>query len=318
MIAEVERVARDPGIRTVAIGRGAERGNHGTESGRLHGRIAVGLSIDRARWRRGRPPRLLPAAIETHAACAGPSTPTVNRALLARPPALARDIGWVRQRATTSSPEAFTYYEQGMAYLHGYVYGSRPRARSTRRSVSTRSSPWPGSGSRAPSPACSMAGQAAEAASKAAALAARGRQAGRDGEAAGRAARHAARCTRRAAGEADGCPPGLQAGHREGNRRQSGRRGAVDPARPGRGVRALGAGPGGRHRRDRVLRGGPGPGTAAPRGASLPHTRVRERRPASRGGEAREDLLRGGGARAARASYASATSCPGSASGRMR
>jgi tetratricopeptide (TPR) repeat protein len=59
---------------------------------------------------------------DPHALCASPSSPTVNRALLLRRPALARDIGRVRQVATTSSREAFDYYEQGMAYLHSYAW----------------------------------------------------------------------------------------------------------------------------------------------------------------------------------------------------
>ncbi len=119
-----------------------------------------------------------PAAIETHAACAGPSTPTVDRALLARPPALARDIGWVRQRATTSSPEAFTYYEQGMAYLHGYVWIEAARSfHQALRLDPEFAMAWVGL-SRTES-GMLYGRQAAEAASKAAALAARG---GRLGE----------------------------------------------------------------------------------------------------------------------------------------
>src|SRR5262245_28519013 len=61
-------------------------------------------------------------AADAHAACAGPPSPTVDRALLARPPARAQGIGWVKQVATISSAEARAYHEHGMAYLHGFVW----------------------------------------------------------------------------------------------------------------------------------------------------------------------------------------------------
>src|SRR5215831_13339991 len=46
----------------------------------------------------------------------------VPRELLQRPVSLRGGLGPVHQVVTTTSPEAQKYYDQGLAYLHSYVW----------------------------------------------------------------------------------------------------------------------------------------------------------------------------------------------------
>jgi tetratricopeptide (TPR) repeat protein len=61
----------------------------------------------------------LPAQ-STH--CEAPAGGTVDPGILERPAVLARDMGRVSQRVTTGSPQAQAFYDQGLAYLHSYVW----------------------------------------------------------------------------------------------------------------------------------------------------------------------------------------------------
>ncbi|HEY7728679.1 MAG TPA: tetratricopeptide repeat protein, partial [Candidatus Eisenbacteria bacterium] len=67
----------------------------------------------------------LPAQ-STH--CEAPGGGTVDPAILERPVSLTRDIGRVSQRVTTRSPQAQAFYDQGLAYLHSYVWIEAARA----------------------------------------------------------------------------------------------------------------------------------------------------------------------------------------------
>jgi len=67
---------------------------------------------------------LLPVADaqeDSHAACAG-SIGWVPREVLERPVPLRTGIGVSHDTVTTSSPEAQAFYDQGVAYLHSYVW----------------------------------------------------------------------------------------------------------------------------------------------------------------------------------------------------
>ena len=46
----------------------------------------------------------------------------VPREILERPVSLRDGLGPMHQSVTTSSPEAQKYYDQGLAYLHSYVW----------------------------------------------------------------------------------------------------------------------------------------------------------------------------------------------------
>jgi len=64
----------------------------------------------------------LPAAAQDdpHAACA--AVGWVPRAVLERPVALRTGIGRTHEAVTTSSPEARAFHDQGLSYLHSYVW----------------------------------------------------------------------------------------------------------------------------------------------------------------------------------------------------
>jgi pimeloyl-ACP methyl ester carboxylesterase/Tfp pilus assembly protein PilF len=57
---------------------------------------------------------------DPHVACA--SMGWVPRDVLERPVALRTGVGNARERVTTASPESQALYDQGLAYLHGYVW----------------------------------------------------------------------------------------------------------------------------------------------------------------------------------------------------
>jgi len=57
----------------------------------------------------------------SHAGCAAPGDP-VDPALLERPTVLRKDVGAVHQKVTTSSSEAQAFYDQGLTFLHHYVF----------------------------------------------------------------------------------------------------------------------------------------------------------------------------------------------------
>jgi tetratricopeptide (TPR) repeat protein len=57
---------------------------------------------------------------DPHAACA--KMGWVPREVLERPVPLRRDIGNAHEAVTTQKPEAQAYYDQGLDYLHGYVW----------------------------------------------------------------------------------------------------------------------------------------------------------------------------------------------------
>lgn len=58
---------------------------------------------------------------QAHALCAA-AVDYVDPAMLERPVPLREGIGKVSQKVTTSSPEAQAFYDQGLAYLHSYVW----------------------------------------------------------------------------------------------------------------------------------------------------------------------------------------------------
>src|SRR6185503_15199368 len=57
---------------------------------------------------------------DPHAACS--AVGWVPRAVLERPVALRTGIGRTHEAVTTSSPEAQAFHDQGLAYLHSYVW----------------------------------------------------------------------------------------------------------------------------------------------------------------------------------------------------
>jgi len=63
---------------------------------------------------------LAPAQDDPHAACAAMGW--VPREILERPLPLRPGVGNAREAVTTSSPEAQRFYDQGLNYLHGYVW----------------------------------------------------------------------------------------------------------------------------------------------------------------------------------------------------
>lgn len=83
----------------------------------------------------------LPAAsaAQDHSGHAPAVAGRIPAEILVRPVPLRDGIGRVSHPTSTMSKEAQAFYEQGLAYLHS-TCGSRPRARSTRRSGSTMAS----------------------------------------------------------------------------------------------------------------------------------------------------------------------------------
>jgi tetratricopeptide (TPR) repeat protein len=57
-----------------------------------------------------------------HAACAGPSGDYVDPAMLERPTTIRAGAGKVSQKITAKTPAAQAFYDQGLAYLHSYVW----------------------------------------------------------------------------------------------------------------------------------------------------------------------------------------------------
>ncbi len=57
----------------------------------------------------------------SHAGCAAPGDP-VDPAILERPTPLETGVGQIRQKITTSFSEAQAFYDQGLTYLHHYVW----------------------------------------------------------------------------------------------------------------------------------------------------------------------------------------------------
>src|SRR5262245_37880664 len=57
-----------------------------------------------------------------HACGVDPDGDDVDRALLEKPTTLKKGIGAVSQKVTTGSKDAQAYYDQGLAYLHSYVW----------------------------------------------------------------------------------------------------------------------------------------------------------------------------------------------------
>jgi tetratricopeptide (TPR) repeat protein len=70
----------------------------------------------------------------SHAGCAAPGD-SVEPALLERPTSLRKDIGAVHQKITTSSAETQAFYDQGLTFMHHYVFIEA--ARSFRQALRT-------------------------------------------------------------------------------------------------------------------------------------------------------------------------------------
>ena len=60
-------------------------------------------------------------AADPHAACAAPPV-SVDPAMLERPTALVPGIGTLSQKVTAKTPAVQALYDQGLAYLHSYVW----------------------------------------------------------------------------------------------------------------------------------------------------------------------------------------------------
>lgn len=68
---------------------------------------------------------LLPAqekTLDPHAGCTGPSGESVDPAMLERPTTIRADAGKVTQKISAKSPSVQAFYDQGLAYLHSYVW----------------------------------------------------------------------------------------------------------------------------------------------------------------------------------------------------
>lgn len=63
-----------------------------------------------------------PKDLPPHAACAAPSGDVVEPAMLERPTPIVAGVGIVSQKVTTKSAPAQAFYDQGLAYLHSYVW----------------------------------------------------------------------------------------------------------------------------------------------------------------------------------------------------
>jgi tetratricopeptide (TPR) repeat protein len=61
-------------------------------------------------------------ALDPHAGCAAPSDAVVDPAMLERPTTIRAGIGNVTQKITAKTPAAQAFYDQGLAYLHSYVW----------------------------------------------------------------------------------------------------------------------------------------------------------------------------------------------------
>jgi tetratricopeptide (TPR) repeat protein len=57
-----------------------------------------------------------------HAACAAPAGDSVDPAMLERPTTIRAGIGKVSQKISAKTPAAQAFYDQGLAYLHSYVW----------------------------------------------------------------------------------------------------------------------------------------------------------------------------------------------------
>jgi tetratricopeptide (TPR) repeat protein len=57
-----------------------------------------------------------------HAACAAPAGDVVEPEILERPTPIVAGVGIVSQKVTTKSPKAQAFYDQGLAYIHSYVW----------------------------------------------------------------------------------------------------------------------------------------------------------------------------------------------------
>ena len=57
-----------------------------------------------------------------HAACAAPAGDVVEPAMLERPTPIVAGVGAITQKVTTKSREAQAFYDQGLAYIHSYVW----------------------------------------------------------------------------------------------------------------------------------------------------------------------------------------------------
>ena len=54
--------------------------------------------------------------------CTAPVIGYVPQELLQRPVPLRQQLGFIHDKITTASPDAQAFYNQGVAYLHGYVW----------------------------------------------------------------------------------------------------------------------------------------------------------------------------------------------------
>lgn len=61
-------------------------------------------------------------ALDPHAGCAAPSDAVVDPAMLERPTTIRAGVGNVTQKITAKTPAAQALYDQGLAYLHSYVW----------------------------------------------------------------------------------------------------------------------------------------------------------------------------------------------------
>src|SRR5688572_27601282 len=60
--------------------------------------------------------------LSPHALCAAPAGDVVESAMLERPTPIVAGVGIVSQKVTTKSPRAQAFYDQGLAYIHSYVW----------------------------------------------------------------------------------------------------------------------------------------------------------------------------------------------------
>jgi tetratricopeptide (TPR) repeat protein len=61
-------------------------------------------------------------SLEPHAACAAPPGDTVDPAMLKRPSVIRAGAGKVTQKISAKTPTVQAFYDQGLAYLHSYVW----------------------------------------------------------------------------------------------------------------------------------------------------------------------------------------------------
>lgn len=60
--------------------------------------------------------------LDPHAGCTGPSGNSVEPAMLERPTTIRAGAGKVTQKITAKTPSVQAFYDQGLAYLHSYVW----------------------------------------------------------------------------------------------------------------------------------------------------------------------------------------------------